>query len=146
MTAIYIQNAIKSKNDHSRLESPRLDDFNITTGEGYSTVTNKCSEDDVDALKPKGRTSIENGTTSHRLAKERVRIGTWNVRTLHTINLEVVKREMEKTGVDLLGISEMKWTGIGHFTSDEHEIYYCGHETLKRNGVEFIVIINSEDV
>ena len=69
MTAIYIQNAIKSKN-----ESPRLDDFNITTGEGYSTVTNKCNEDDVDALKTKGRTSIDNGATkrtieSHRIAK-----------------------------------------------------------------------------
>ena len=55
---------------------------------------------------------------SHRIAKERVRIGTWNVRTLHNGNVEVVKREMEKTDVDLLGISEMKWTGMGHFTSD----------------------------
>ena len=45
---------------------------------------------------------------------------------------------MEKTDVDLLGISEMKWIGMGNFTSDEHEIYYCGQETLKRNGVEFI--------
>ena len=108
MTAIYIQNTIKSKN-----ESLRLDDFNITTAEGYSTVTNKCNNDDVDALKPKGGTSIENGATkrtveSHRIAKERVRIGTWNVRTLNNGNLEVVKREMEKTGVDFLGISEMK--------------------------------------
>ena len=102
MIAIYIQNTIKSKN-----ESPRLDDFNITTGEGYSTVTNKCNEDDVDALKPKGRTLIEKGATkrkveNHRISKERVRIGTWNVRTLNNGNLEVVKREMEKTDVDLL--------------------------------------------
>ena len=48
-------------------------------------------------------------------------------------NLEVVKREMARTGVDLLGISEMKWTGMGYFTSDEYEIYYSGQETLKRN-------------
>ena len=67
-----------------------------------------------------------------------MRISTWNVRTLHNGNLEVVKREMETTDVDLLGISEMKWTGIGHFTLNEHEIYYCGQETLKRNGVAFI--------
>ena len=45
---------------------------------------------------------------------------------------------MEKIDVDLLGISEMKWTGMGHFTSDEYEIYYCGQDTLKRNGVAFI--------
>ena len=65
-------------------------------------------------------------------------IGTWNVRTLNNGNLEVVKREMEKIDVDLLGISEMIWTGMGHLTSDEHDIYYCGQETLKRNGVAFI--------
>ena len=53
-------------------------------------------------------------------------------------NFEVVKREMARTGVELLGISEMKWTGMGHFTSDEYEIYYSGQETLKRNGVAFI--------
>ena len=132
MTAIYIQNAIKSKN-----ESLRLDDFKITPGEGYYTVTNKCNEYDVDTLKPKGRTSIENGATkrtveSLRIAKERKRIGTWNVRTLNNGNLELVKREMEKTDVDLLGISEMNVTEMGHFTSDEHYIYYCGQETLKR--------------
>ena len=47
-----------------------------------------------------------------------MQIGTWNVRTLNNGNLEVVKREMEMTDVDLLGISEMKWTGMGDFTSD----------------------------
>ena len=71
---------------------------------------------------------------SHRIAKERVR----DVITLNNGNLEVVKREMEKTDVDPLRISEMKWTGMGQFTSDEHAIYYCGQETLKRNGVAFI--------
>ena len=67
-----------------------------------------------------------------------MRIGTWNVRTLNNGNFEVVKREMEKTDVDLLEISEMKWTGMGHFTSDEHATYYCGQDTFKRNGVAFI--------
>ena len=80
---------------------------------------------------------------SHRIVKERVRIGTWNVRTLHNGNLEVVKREMKKTDVDMLRISEMKWTAMGHFTSDEHDIYYRGQETLQCNRV---AIINSEDV
>ena len=94
-------------------------------------------------LKPKGRTSTENSATkrteaSHRIAKVRMRIGTWNVRTINNGNLEVVKREMARTGVYLLGISEMKWTVMGHFTSDEYEIYYSGQETLKRNGEAFI--------
>ena len=53
---------------------------------------------------------------------------------------------MEKTDVDLLGISEMKWTGMGNFTSDEHDIYYCGQETLTRNGVAFICNNKLEDV
>ena len=128
----------------SKNETPRLDGFNIiTTGAGYSIVTRKCNTDDGGVLKSKGRTSTENSATkrteaSHRIAKERIRIGTWNVRTMNNGNLEVVKREMARTGVDLLGISEMKWTGMGNFTSDEYEIYYSGQETLKRNGVAFI--------
>ena len=110
---------------------------------GYSIVTSKCNADDGGVLKPKERTSTENSATkmteaSHRIAKERMRIGTWNVRTMNNGNLEVIKREMARTDVDLLGISEMKWTRMGHFTSDEYEIYYSGQETLKRNGVAFI--------
>ena len=53
--------------------------------------------------------------------------------------LEVVKQEMAKVNVDILGISELKWTGMGEFNSDDHYIYYCGHESLRRNGVAIIV-------
>ena len=49
--------------------------------------------------------------------------------------LEVVKQEMERVNVDILGISELKWTGMGEFNSDDHYIYYCGQESLRRNGV-----------
>ena len=49
--------------------------------------------------------------------------------------LEVVKEEMARVNVDILGISEIKWTGIGEFNSDDHYIYYCGQESLRRNGV-----------
>ena len=49
--------------------------------------------------------------------------------------LEVVKQEMAKVNVDILGISELKWTGMGEFNSDDHYIYYCGQESLRRNGV-----------
>ena len=49
--------------------------------------------------------------------------------------LEVVKQEMARVNVDILGISELKWTGMGEFNSDDHYIYYCGQESLRRNGV-----------
>ena len=53
--------------------------------------------------------------------------------------LEVVKQEMARVYVDILGISELKWTGMGEFNSDDHYIYYCGQESLRRNGVALIV-------
>ena len=52
---------------------------------------------------------------------------------------EVVKQEMARMNVDILGISKLKWTGMGEFNSDDHYIYYCGQESLKRNGVAIIV-------
>ena len=51
----------------------------------------------------------------------------------------MVKQEMARLNIDILGISELKWTGMGEFDSDDHYIYYCGQETLKRNGVAIIV-------
>ena len=53
--------------------------------------------------------------------------------------LEVVKQEMERMNVDILGISELKWTGMGEFNSDDHYIYYCRHRSLRRNGVAIMV-------
>ena len=53
--------------------------------------------------------------------------------------LEVVKQEMARLNIDILGISELKWTGIGEFNSDDHYIYYCGQESLRRNGVAIMV-------
>ena len=53
--------------------------------------------------------------------------------------LEVVKQEMGRVNIDSLGISKLKWTGMGEFNSDEHYIYYCGQDSLRRNGVAFIV-------
>ena len=53
--------------------------------------------------------------------------------------LEVVKQEMARVNVNILGISELKWTGMGEFNSDDHCIYYCGQESLRRNGVSIIV-------
>ena len=64
---------------------------------------------------------------------------TWNVRSMNEGKLEVVKQEMARVNIDILGISELKWTGMGEFNSDDHYIYYCGQESLRRNGVAIIV-------
>ena len=53
--------------------------------------------------------------------------------------LEVVKQEMARANVDILGISEQRWTGMGEFNLDDHYIYYCGQESLRRNGVAIMV-------
>ena len=53
--------------------------------------------------------------------------------------LEVVKQEMARVNIDILGINELKWTGMGEFNLDDHYIYYCGQESLRRNGVAIIV-------
>ena len=53
--------------------------------------------------------------------------------------LDLIKQEIERVNIDILGINELKWTGMGKFNSDDHYIYYCGQESLRRNGVPFII-------
>ena len=69
-----------------------------------------------------------------RCCKEQYCIGTWNQG-----KLEVVKQEMARVNIDILGIRKLKWTGMGEFNSDDHCIYYCGQESLRRNGVVIMV-------
>ena len=79
-----------------------------------------------------------------RCCKEQYCIGTWNVRSMNQGKLEVVKQEMARMNVDILGISELKWTGMGEFNSDDHYIYYFRQETLRRNRVAIMVNKKSE--
>ena len=74
-----------------------------------------------------------------RCCKEQYCIGTWNVRAMNQGKLEVVKQEMAGVNVDILGISELKWTGMGAFYPDDHYICYCGQESLRINGVAIMV-------
>jgi len=69
-----------------------------------------------------------------RCWKEQYCIGTWNVRSMDQNKLEVVKQEMAGVNIDILGISELKWTGMGEFSSDDRNIHYHGQEFLRRNG------------
>ena len=74
-----------------------------------------------------------------RCCKEQYCIGTCNISSINQGTLEVVKQEMARVNIDILGISELKWTEMGEFNSDDHYIYYCGHESLRRNGVAIMV-------
>ena len=71
--------------------------------------------------------------------KEQYCTGTWNVRSMNEGKLEAIKQETARVNVDILGISELKWSGKGEFNSDDHHIYYCGQESLRRNGVAIMV-------
>ena len=71
--------------------------------------------------------------------KEQYCLGTWNVRFRNQGKVEVVKQGMARVNIDILGISELKWTGMGEFNSDDHDISYCGQEFLGRNEVAIMV-------
>ena len=70
-----------------------------------------------------------------RCCKKQYCIRTWNGKSKNQGKLEMDKQEMAKVNIDTLGISELKWTGTGEFNSDDHYIYYCGQESLRRNGL-----------
>ena len=71
--------------------------------------------------------------------KEQHCIGTWDVISMNQGKLEVVKQDMARVNINILGINEVKWTGKGDFNSEDRYIYYCGQESLRRNGVALIV-------
>ena len=71
--------------------------------------------------------------------KEQYCIGTWNVRSMNQGKLEVVKPEMVRVSIGILGMSKLKWTGMGEFNTDDHYICYCGQGSLRRNGVAITV-------
>ena len=71
--------------------------------------------------------------------KEQCCIGTWNVRSVNQSKLEVVKQEMARVNINILGSSKLNWIGMGEFNSDDHYIYYYGLEYLRRNGVAIMI-------
>ena len=79
-----------------------------------------------------------------RCCKEQYCIETWNVRSMNQGKLELVKQEMARLNIDILGISELRWTGMGEFNSDDCCIYYCGQEFLRGNGVAIIATKESK--
>ena len=74
-----------------------------------------------------------------RYYKEQCCIGIWNVGPMNQGRLEMVRQARARVNMNMLGISELKWTRMGVFNSDDHYIYYCGQESLRRNGIALIV-------
>ena len=78
-------------------------------------------------------------TCKVQCCKEQYYIGTWNVRFRNQGKVKVIKQGTARVNIDVLGISELKWTGMGEFNSDDHDISYCGQEFLGRNEVAIMV-------
>ena len=109
-----------------------------TTGDQWRNNSRKNEE-----MEPKQNqypaVDVTGDRSKVQCCKEQYCIGTWNVRSMNQGKWEVVKQEMARVNVDILGISELKWPGMDEFYSDDHCIYYCGQESLRRNGVAIIV-------
>ena len=132
-------NSIKRQNDRIlKEELPRSVGAQYATGDQWRNNSRKNER-----REPKQRQHpVESGTRDRskvRRCKEQYRIGTRNIRSMNQGKLEVVKQEMARVNFNILGISELKWTGMGVFNSDDHYIYYCGQESLRRNGVAIMV-------
>ena len=81
--------------------------------------------------KQKQHSVVTGNGSKVQCCKEQYCIGTWNVRSMNQGKSDMVKQEMARGNIDILGISELKWTGMGEFNSDDHYIYYCGQESLE---------------
>ena len=104
------------------------------TGDQFRNNTRKNEE-----MEPKQKqhpvVDLTGDRSKVRCCKEQYCIGTWNVRSMNQDKLKVVKEVMARVNIDILGISKLKWTGMEEFNSDDHYIYCCGQESLRRNGV-----------
>ena len=130
----------KKRQNHGKLkdELPRSVGVQYATGDQWRNNSRKN-----EWMEPKQKhhpgVDVTDDRSKVRCCKELYCIGTWNVRSMNQGKLEVVKQEMARENVHILGIIKLKWTGMVKFNSDDHYIYYCGQESLRRNGVAIIV-------
>ena len=134
-----LMNSMKRQKDMTTEdEPPRSVGIQYAPGEELRNSSRRNEE-----AKPKRKQhpamDVSDSGSKIRCCKEQYCIETWNVRSMNQGKLEVVKQEMARLSINILGISEIKWTGMGKFNSDDHFIYHCGQEFLRRNGVALIV-------
>ena len=122
--------------------TPRLVSAQYATGDQWRNNFRK-NEETEPKQKQCPAVDVTDDRSKVRRCKEQYCIGTWNVRSMKQGKLAMVKQEMVRVNTDILGISELKWTGMGEFNSDDHYIYNCGQESLRRNGVA--IMVNKRD-
>ena len=132
-------NSMKRKKDRTlKDELPRLVGAQYATGDQWRNNSRKNEE-----MKPKQKqhpvVDVTGDGSKVWCCKEQYCIVTWNVRSINQGKLKVVKQEMARVNINILWISKLKWTGMGDFNSNDHDIYYCGQESLRRNGA---IIVN----
>ena len=132
-------NSMKRRIDRTlKDELPRSIGAQNAAGDNWRNNSRKNEE-----TKPKQKqypvVDVTGDGSKVQCCKEQYCIGIWNVRSMNQGKLEVVKQETARVNVDVLGISKLKWTGMGEFNSDDHYICYCGQESLRRNGVAIMV-------
>ena len=119
-------------------EFPRSVGSQYVTGEDWRNNSRKNEE-----TEPKQKqcpvVDVTGDGSKVRCCKEQYCLGTWNVRSVNQGKLEVVKQEIARVNIDILGISELKWIEMSKFNSDDNYIYYCGQESLRRNGLAIMV-------
>ena len=118
-------------------ELPRLVGVQYATGYQWRNNSRK-NEETEPKQKQHQAVDVPDDWNEVQCFQEQYYIGNWNVRSMNLSKFEVVKEKMARVYIDILGISELKWTGMGEFNSDDHYIYYCGQEPLRRNGVAII--------
>ena len=132
-------NSMKRQKDRTlKDELPRSVSAQYATGDRWGNNSRKN-----EGVEPKQKqypaVDVTGDRSKVQCYKEQYCIGTWNVRSMNQGKLEVVKQDMARVNIDILGISELRWTGMGEFNSDDCYIYYCGQESLRRNGVAITV-------
>ena len=130
-------NSMKRQNDRIlKEELPRSVGAKYVTGDQWRNNSRKNEE-----TEPKQYPGVDMTGDGSKVecCEEQCCIGTWNVMSMNQGKLEVVKQEMARVNINILGISKLKWTGMGEFNSDDHFIYYCRQESLRRNGVAIMV-------
>ena len=132
-------NSMKRQKDRTlKDELLRLVGVQYATGDQWRNNSRKTEEmESKQKQHPVVDMTDEGGKV--QCCKEQYCIETWNVKSMNQGKLEVVKQEMARVNVNILGIRELKWTGMGEFNSHDHYIYYCGQESLRRNGVAIMV-------
>ena len=121
-----------------RDEFPRSVGVQYATGEDWRNSFRRNEE-----AEPKQKqhpvVDVSGGESKVRCCKEQYCVGIWNVRSMNQGKLDVIKQETVRVNIDILGISELKWMGMGEFDSDDHYVYYCGQGFLRRSGVALMV-------